>query len=156
MRGTHWSDDKHGSVTMRTDEPETFSALGVSPDLVDVLDKAGMTTAFPVQRLCIPDALAGRDVCGKAKTGSGKTLAFGLPLAERVSAAAAPQRPTGLVLVPTRELAVQVAEVHAAAGRPPAACGSSPSTAAPRWPSRSRPSKRAPRWSWPRRAASST
>ncbi len=95
---------------MRTDEQETFSALGVSPDLVEVLDKAGMTTPFPVQRLCIPDALAGRDVCGKAKTGSGKTLAFGLPLAERVSAAQ-PRRPTGLVLVPTRELAVQVAEV---------------------------------------------
>src|SRR5918995_2029930 len=88
----------------------TFSALGVSPDLVDVLEKAGMTISFPVQRLCIPDALAGRDVCGKAKTGSGKTLAFGLPLAERVGKAQ-PNRPTGLVLVPTRELAVQVAEV---------------------------------------------
>jgi superfamily II DNA/RNA helicase len=95
---------------MRTEEPETFSALGVSPDLVDVLHNAGMTTPFPVQRLCIPDALAGRDVCGKAKTGSGKTLAFGLPLAERVKPAD-PRKPTGLVLVPTRELAVQVAEV---------------------------------------------
>jgi superfamily II DNA/RNA helicase len=95
---------------MRNEEQETFSALGVSPDLVDVLDKAGMTTPFPVQRLCIPDALAGRDVCGKAKTGSGKTLAFGLPLAEKVGRAS-PRRPTGLVLVPTRELAVQVAEV---------------------------------------------
>ena len=95
---------------MRTDEQETFSALGVSPDLVDVLDRSGLTTPFPVQRLCIPDALAGRDVCGKAKTGSGKTLAFGLPLAERVGKAQ-PNRPTGLVLVPTRELAVQVAEV---------------------------------------------
>ncbi|HET6953835.1 MAG TPA: DEAD/DEAH box helicase [Acidimicrobiales bacterium] len=95
---------------MRTDEQETFSALGVSSDLVAVLDKAGLTTAFPVQRLCIPDALAGRDVCGKAKTGSGKTLAFGLPLVERV-APASPRRPTGLVLVPTRELAVQVTDV---------------------------------------------
>ena len=88
----------------------TFSALGVSPDLVDVLEKAGMTISFPVQRLCIPDALAGRDVCGKAKTGSGKTLAFGIPLAERVGRAE-PRKPTGLVLVPTRELATQVAEV---------------------------------------------
>ena len=95
---------------MRNEEQETFSALGVSPDLVAVLDRAGLTTAFPVQRLCIPDALAGRDVCGKAKTGSGKTLAFGLPLVERV-APASPKRPTGLVLVPTRELAVQVTDV---------------------------------------------
>jgi superfamily II DNA/RNA helicase len=95
---------------MRTDEQETFAALGVSSDLVAVLDRAGLTTAFPVQRLCIPDALAGRDVCGKAKTGSGKTLAFGLPLVERVTAAS-PKRPTGLVLVPTRELAVQVTDV---------------------------------------------
>jgi superfamily II DNA/RNA helicase len=95
---------------MLTEEQTTFSALGVSPDLVAVLDRAGMETAFPVQRLCIPDALAGRDVCGKAKTGSGKTLAFGLPLAERVGPAS-PKRPSGLVLVPTRELAVQVAEV---------------------------------------------
>jgi superfamily II DNA/RNA helicase len=95
---------------MRNEEQETFSALGVSPDLVAVLDRAGLTTAFPVQRLCIPDAMAGRDVCGKAKTGSGKTLAFGLPLVERV-AHASPKRPTGLVLVPTRELAVQVTDV---------------------------------------------
>jgi superfamily II DNA/RNA helicase len=95
---------------MRIDEPSTFTALGVSPDLVAVLEKAGITTPFPVQRLCIPDALAGRDICGKAKTGSGKTLAFGLPLIERVTPAS-PKRPTALVLVPTRELAVQVAEV---------------------------------------------
>jgi superfamily II DNA/RNA helicase len=96
--------------TMRNEVQETFSALGVSPDLVAVLDRTGLTTAFPVQRLCIPDALAGRDVCGKAKTGSGKTLAFGLPLVERV-VPAKPKRPTGLVLVPTRELAVQVTDV---------------------------------------------
>jgi superfamily II DNA/RNA helicase len=95
---------------MRNEEQETFSALGVSSDLVTVLDKAGLITPFPVQRLCIPDALAGRDVCGKAKTGSGKTLAFGLPLVERV-AAASPKRPTGLVLVPTRELCLQVTDV---------------------------------------------
>jgi superfamily II DNA/RNA helicase len=95
---------------MRTDEPSSFSALGVSPDLVEVLEQAGISTPFPVQRLCLPDALAGRDVCGKAKTGSGKTLAFGLPLVERVTPAA-PKRPSALVLVPTRELAMQVAEV---------------------------------------------
>jgi superfamily II DNA/RNA helicase len=93
-----------------SDTESGFSALGVSPDLVAVLEGASITAAFPVQRLCIPDALAGRDVCGKAKTGSGKTLAFGIPLVERV-VPAKPQQPTGLVLVPTRELALQVSDV---------------------------------------------
>jgi superfamily II DNA/RNA helicase len=88
----------------------TFSALGISSDLVAVLERAGITTAFPIQQLCIPDALAGRDVCGKAQTGSGKTLAFGLPLVERLDAVSR-SRPSGLVLVPTRELAMQVADV---------------------------------------------
>jgi superfamily II DNA/RNA helicase len=88
----------------------TFESLGLSPDLVDALSAAGITHPFPIQSLTIPDALAGRDVCGKAKTGSGKTLAFGLPLLERTPKAE-PRRPTALVLVPTRELAVQVHEV---------------------------------------------
>jgi len=95
---------------MRNEDELNFAALGVSSDLVAVLEEAGISTPFPVQRLCIPDALAGRDVCGKAKTGSGKTLAFGLPLVEKIGKAE-PKRPSGLVLVPTRELAVQVAKV---------------------------------------------
>ncbi len=85
----------------------TFDALGVSPDLVAVLRERGIESAFPIQEMTIPAALEGRDVCGKAKTGSGKTLAFGLPILERVSSAE-PTRPRALVLVPTRELAVQV------------------------------------------------
>jgi superfamily II DNA/RNA helicase len=85
----------------------TFEALGVPADLVSALAREGITSPFPVQALTIPDGLAGRDVCGKAKTGSGKTLAFGVPLVDRVPKAQ-PGRPTGLVLVPTRELAVQV------------------------------------------------
>ncbi|MEY2421195.1 MAG: hypothetical protein QOI95_1262 [Acidimicrobiaceae bacterium] len=88
----------------------TFESLGLSPDLVDALSAAGITHPFPIQSLTIPDALAGRDVCGKAKTGSGKTLAFGLPLLEHTPKAE-PRHPTALVLVPTRELAVQVQEV---------------------------------------------
>ena len=88
----------------------TFESLGLSTDLVDALSAAGITHPFPIQSLTIPDALAGRDVCGKAKTGSGKTLAFGLPLLERTPAAQ-PSAPTALVLVPTRELAVQVHQV---------------------------------------------
>src|SRR3954452_11848992 len=88
----------------------TFESLGLSADLVDALSAAGITHPFPIQSLTIPDALAGRDVCGKAKTGSGKTLAFGLPLLERTPTAK-PNAPTALGLVPTRELAVQVHQV---------------------------------------------
>jgi superfamily II DNA/RNA helicase len=88
----------------------TFESLGLSADLVEALSDAGITHPFPIQSLTIADALAGRDVCGKAKTGSGKTLAFGLPLLERTPHAE-PGAPTSLVLVPTRELAVQVSDV---------------------------------------------
>jgi superfamily II DNA/RNA helicase len=97
---------------------KTFADLGVSHELVAVLSAQGITTAFPIQALTINDALAGRDVCGKAKTGSGKTLGFGLPMLQRIAATEAHQvtsgqaaRPRGLVLLPTRELAVQVYEV---------------------------------------------
>ncbi|MFA5884347.1 MAG: DEAD/DEAH box helicase [Acidimicrobiia bacterium] len=90
----------------------SFEALGVSPDLVARLAADGIDAPFAIQELTIRDGLAGRDVCGKAKTGSGKTLAFGLPLVERVTKAE-PHRPTGLVLVPTRELANQVSDVIA-------------------------------------------
>ncbi|HEY2814195.1 MAG TPA: DEAD/DEAH box helicase [Acidimicrobiales bacterium] len=94
----------------------TFEALGLSDDLVEALNVAGITHPFPIQSLTIPDALAGRDVCGKAKTGSGKTLAFGLPLLERTPRAEG-GKPTALVLVPTRELAVQVNDVLAPLGK---------------------------------------
>ncbi len=86
-----------------------FSDLGVADDLVAVLTSRGILAPFEIQSMTIPDALAGRDVCGKAKTGSGKTLAFGIPAIERL-VDAEPGRPTALVMVPTRELAVQVAE----------------------------------------------
>jgi superfamily II DNA/RNA helicase len=85
----------------------SFEDLGVPADLADVLAEAGITSPFPVQALTIPDALTGVDVCGKAKTGSGKTLAFGIPLVLN-TVEARPRRPRGLILVPTRELAVQV------------------------------------------------
>jgi len=85
----------------------SFDALGVAPDLAGVLAEQGKTHAFAIQELTIADALAGRDVCGKAKTGSGKTLAFGLPVLQTVKAAE-PSRPRAIILVPTRELATQV------------------------------------------------
>lgn len=90
------------------DEGETFESLGIAPDLVAVLARNGVTTPFPVQILTIPEALEGRDVCGRARTGSGKTLAFGLPLIERTQTSKR-RRPQSLILVPTRELATQVA-----------------------------------------------
>ena len=96
----------------------TFAELGVHRDLCVELTSQGITTAFPIQALTIHDALAGRDVCGKAKTGSGKTLGFGLPMLQRVAASekefvreGGPARPRGLVLLPTRELALQVYKV---------------------------------------------
>ena len=85
----------------------SFGALGVPAELVDALDASGITEPFPVQAACLPDALAGRDLCGRAPTGSGKTLAFGIPMLARISRAEA-HHPTGIVLVPTRELAKQV------------------------------------------------
>ncbi len=90
----------------------TFAALGVAPDLAGALADAGITEPFPIQELTIKDALAGRDVCGKAKTGSGKTLAFGLPILMNTEKAE-PRRPRALILVPTRELCLQVHAVLA-------------------------------------------
>ena len=97
-------------VTVPAPTAATFAELGVAPALVSELERQDITTPFPVQALTIADGIAGRDVCGKAKTGSGKTLAFGLPLLMRVPKAV-PTRPRALVLVPTRELALQVGEV---------------------------------------------
>jgi superfamily II DNA/RNA helicase len=91
---------------------KTFAQLGVAPRLVETLAAQGIVEAFPIQALTIPDMIAGRDVCGKAKTGSGKTLAFGLPVL-MATPIAQTGRPASLVLVPTRELALQVAEVLA-------------------------------------------
>ena len=85
----------------------SFADLGVPTNLVDRLRARGITDSFPIQEAAIPDALAGRDVVGKAATGSGKTLAFGLPLLARLGTAR-PRQPLGLILVPTRELASQV------------------------------------------------
>jgi superfamily II DNA/RNA helicase len=86
---------------------KTFADLGLPDALVHTLAGQGITEPFPVQSATIPDALAGRDVSGKAPTGSGKTLAFGLALLTRVDQAVA-FRPRALVLAPTRELAEQI------------------------------------------------
>src|SRR6476660_1337089 len=87
-----------------------FGTLGLPERLVSALVRQGIDTPFPIQTATIPDALAGRDVLGRGQTGSGKTLAFGLPALARIadSGRAAPHHPKALILVPTRELAMQV------------------------------------------------
>jgi superfamily II DNA/RNA helicase len=92
---------------MTTDK--TFADLGVPRPIVRALAARGTTHPFPIQVETLPDALAGRDVLGRAKTGSGKTLAFAIPLISRLSERnRRPSRPSGLVLAPTRELATQI------------------------------------------------
>jgi superfamily II DNA/RNA helicase len=88
---------------------KTWLELGVPKNIISGLVSRGIEAPFPVQEATLPDALAGNDICGKAPTGSGKTLAFGIAIAAKVTKSR-PGRPTGLVLVPTRELAAQVAK----------------------------------------------
>jgi superfamily II DNA/RNA helicase len=93
-------------------EDNGFAAMGLPEALVGRLARDGITTPFPIQSATIPDALAGKDVLGRGQTGSGKTLAFGLPTLARLAdgTKAAPRRPRALVMVPTRELAMQVSD----------------------------------------------
>jgi len=99
----------------------SFTQLGLDPRLVSALAAGDIHEPFAIQARALPDALAGRNVLGRAQTGSGKTLAFGLPLLNRLAtASSAPRRekaPRGLILVPTRELAQQVADVLTPLGR---------------------------------------
>jgi len=123
LTGAHAGTPSGGSDAPGDDTYETartFESLGVSEELTKALADEGIVSAFPIQALTVADALAGRDVCGKAKTGSGKTLAFGVPLLQRAKATrdaqgtrqvSRPAKPLALVLLPTRELAVQVYDV---------------------------------------------
>ena len=98
----------------------TFADLGLDAGLVGALSARGITKPFAIQARALPDALAGRDVLGRAETGSGKTLAFGLPLLSRMArmeGRPAPKAPRGLIMVPTRELAQQVVRVLSPLGR---------------------------------------
>src|SRR5215210_2230543 len=96
----------------------TFGELGLDPTLVEALTALGYEEPTPIQREAIPPLLAGRDVLGQAATGTGKTAAFALPLLQRIdSARPQPSRPVLLILVPTRELAMQVAEAFHRYGR---------------------------------------
>ncbi len=89
----------------------SFADLGVGEPMINVLAAHGIATPFPIQVATLPDTLAGRDALGRGKTGSGKTLAFCIPLVDRLARMRHPLGPRGLVLVPTRELASQIAAV---------------------------------------------
>ncbi len=89
----------------------TFADLGLSEQIVRKLAQNGVTTPFPIQAATIPDALSGKDILGRGRTGSGKTLSFGLPLLTTLSGGhTEKKRPRGLILTPTRELAMQVSD----------------------------------------------
>jgi superfamily II DNA/RNA helicase len=107
------------NITLDDPTVPTFASLGLSQTLVTALERRGIRTPFAIQTSALPDALAGRDVLGKAATGSGKTLAFGLPMLTRLAedVQRGPRAPRGLVLVPTRELAQQVADNLAPLGQ---------------------------------------
>ncbi|WP_261564835.1 DEAD/DEAH box helicase [Frankia gtarii] len=96
--------------TPATPAAPTFADLGVRPETVEALTEAGIVHAFPIQELTLPLALARNDIIGQARTGTGKTLAFGIPVIQTVLAAkeGADGRPQALIVVPTRELCVQV------------------------------------------------
>ena len=114
------------STSVQSHENPAFADFDIQPAIVEALAEVGITHPFPIQAMTLPVALSGHDIIGQAKTGTGKTLGFGLPLLNRVvgpgeegfDALPAPGKPQALVIVPTRELAVQVsADLSAAAAK---------------------------------------
>ncbi|KUM95069.1 RNA helicase [Streptomyces cellostaticus] len=105
-------DDLVTEVTETTDTPQTtFADLGLPEGVVRKLAQNGVTTPFPIQAATIPDALTGKDILGRGRTGSGKTLSFGLPtLATLAGGRTQKHKPRAVILTPTRELAMQVAD----------------------------------------------
>lgn len=106
------ADSSDVAVVTAPAEGGGFAELGVPKRLVQALRREGFTRPFEIQAATLPDALAGRDVLGRGQTGSGKTLAFGLASLARLAEGkpARPHHPRALILVPTRELAMQVAD----------------------------------------------
>ncbi|SDM56667.1 Superfamily II DNA and RNA helicase [Streptomyces wuyuanensis] len=109
--GTHVTDEAADAVET-PDAPElTFGDLGLPEGVVRKLAQNGVTVPFPIQAATIPDALAGKDILGRGRTGSGKTLSFGLPLLATLAGGhTEKKKPRGVILTPTRELAMQVAD----------------------------------------------
>ncbi|PTR27435.1 superfamily II DNA/RNA helicase [Rhodococcus sp. OK519] len=108
------TDESADADTEADTEPElTFAQIGLPEPVVAALARNSITVPSPIQAMAIPDAIAGKNILGRAQTGSGKTLAFGLPMLARLARhedRPAPKRPRALVLVPTRELAFQVVD----------------------------------------------
>ncbi|WP_329273714.1 DEAD/DEAH box helicase [Streptomyces sp. NBC_01451] len=104
--------DAADAADIESGEPEiTFTDLGLPEGVVRKLTQNGVTSPFPIQAATIPDALAGKDILGRGRTGSGKTLSFGLPLLTKLSGGHTDKKkPRGIILTPTRELAMQVAD----------------------------------------------
>ncbi len=125
-----------------------FTDLGVAGPICESLAAQGITASFPIQALTLPIALAGHDLIGQARTGTGKTLAFGIPLLQRLDGQP-PVSPGGtraLVVVPTRELAIQVSYDLWRRPARPAGRKCSPSTAGA--PTSRRSTRCAPAWTW--------
>src|SRR5271166_5143111 len=118
MTGPGWAHDEgRKPLTTQTFNGDTtdphavpFSDFGISEAICSGLAAAGIVTTFPIQALSLPLALRGQDIIGQARTGTGKTLAFGIPLLELITDGPAGTRPQALVVLPTRELAIQVAD----------------------------------------------
>lgn len=110
MQPAALSDDELSVDIESSSSIPSFAELGISPELVDALAAKGIIKPFPIQAATMVDALAGKDISGKAPTGSGKTLAFSIPTLARITKAQS-KAPHALVLVPTRELASQVTAV---------------------------------------------
>lgn len=122
--------ERYGPVTdtntqETAQQPKSFADFGVRQDISDALAAVGITSPFPIQELTLPVALSGQDIIGQAKTGTGKTLGFGLPTIQRVvgrddegwADLEYPGAPQALILVPTRELAIQVGDDLALAAK---------------------------------------
>ncbi|MFF4566819.1 DEAD/DEAH box helicase [Streptomyces sp. NPDC001435] len=107
-----FENDESTEVTETADTPQiTFADLGLPEGVVRKLAQNGVTVPFPIQAATIPDALVGKDILGRGRTGSGKTLSFGLPtLATLAGGRTEKKRPRAVILTPTRELAMQVAD----------------------------------------------
>ncbi|MEV0183794.1 DEAD/DEAH box helicase [Streptomyces sp. NPDC050625] len=107
-----FENDESTEVTETADTPQiTFADLGLPEGVVRKLAQNGVTVPFPIQAATIPDALVGKDILGRGRTGSGKTLSFGLPtLATLAGGRTERKRPRAVILTPTRELAMQVAD----------------------------------------------
>jgi ATP-dependent RNA helicase DeaD len=112
------TDTEHPAEPAATPPESGFATLGLDPKLVESLTALGYEEPTPIQREAIPLLLQGRDLVGMAATGTGKTAAFALPLLQRLTTTGAKAKPAALILVPTRELAMQVAEAVHKYGRP--------------------------------------